>query len=91
MPPDTVWVEADLDSIDQVMENLIDNAVKYTFAENKLVTVVVEQFADHVQVVVEDKGDGIPGQDIPVFLNGFTEWIKPDVGDRAEAAWVWLS
>ena len=71
MPPDTVWVEADLDSIDQVRENWIDNAVKYTFAENKLVTVVVEQFADHVQVVVEDKGDGIPGQDIPRIFERF--------------------
>jgi signal transduction histidine kinase len=50
-----VW--GDPDKIDQVMGNLVENAVRHG---RGTVTIAISCFGDGLQVVVEDEGDGVP-------------------------------
>lgn len=54
----------------QVLENLLDNAVKYTPA-NAYISVVLEPRETEVQVYVRDNGPGIPAEDLPHLFERF--------------------
>jgi len=55
--PSMVW--GDQQSIEQVMTNLIDNAIHYTNSGGRI-EVAIEGQIDRVQVYVRDTGIGIP-------------------------------
>jgi PAS domain S-box-containing protein len=57
-------VEGDELRLDQVLQNLIQNAIKYS-PEGGLVVVEVEQRGDRAYVAVIDQGIGIPPQALP--------------------------
>jgi len=61
---------ADNSKIEQVLVNLINNAIKYN-KENGFVRIYSEQLADKLRVVVEDSGSGIPVKDIPRIFERF--------------------
>lgn len=63
-------VEADSTMIDRVLENLLDNAVKYTDAGG---TVTVRLTSDRHRVLVEvlDTGIGIREEDMPCVFDAF--------------------
>ncbi len=56
--------------ITQVMENLLENAVKYT-PQNAYISVVLEPREREVQVYVRDNGPGIPAEDLPHLFERF--------------------
>lgn len=60
----------DPDRIEQVITNLIDNAIRHT-AENGLVHVQVECRVDAFLVTVEDNGAGIAEADLPFVFERF--------------------
>jgi two-component system phosphate regulon sensor histidine kinase PhoR len=68
-PPD-VWVAADRDRLEQVLTNLIDNALKYTPSGGRI-DVRVTASADDVEVAVSDTGRGIPPEDVPHVFERF--------------------
>ncbi len=70
IPADLPKVWADADRIEQVLLNLLDNAVKYTPADGR-VTVVARAKASDVEFSVTDTGSGIPSQDIPRLTERF--------------------
>lgn len=79
LPP----VLVDVDQIEQVMRNLVHNAIKYT-AEGGCITVSASRQADMVEVSVRDTGVGIPEKDIPRI---FERFYKADrARQRNEAA-----
>jgi two-component system phosphate regulon sensor histidine kinase PhoR len=61
---------ADKSKIEQVLANLIDNAIKYN-KEKGLVRIYSEQLADKIKILVEDSGSGIPTKDIPRIFERF--------------------
>lgn len=61
---------ADADALDQVLVNLVDNAIKYTPAEGH-VAVVVKTQGGHARIQVVDDGPGIAAQHLPRIFERF--------------------
>jgi len=54
------WVEFDREHLHQVMWNLLRNAVRYARAEPRSVRIVLDGYADRVELSVLDNGPGVP-------------------------------
>jgi two-component system sensor histidine kinase KdpD len=59
LPPDLPVVIADRRRIEQVIVNLVENAAKYS-PGGTTITVSAAQVGDHVQIDIDDQGEGIP-------------------------------
>lgn len=70
MPLESVIVTANRDQIQQVLVNLIDNAVKYTLSGGRIV-VSMEVTPTQVTLLVQDTGIGILSQDVPRLFERF--------------------
>lgn len=57
------FVKADRDKIEQVLYNLIDNAVKFSSQESSI-RVTTEEKGNKVMIAVKDKGIGIPKESL---------------------------
>jgi len=68
-PPDFPEVYADRDKIEQVLTNLVENAVKYS--QDGTVAVRGEVAGDAVEVAVTDQGVGIPADQVPLIFTKF--------------------
>jgi signal transduction histidine kinase len=69
-----LWIEGDELRLEQVLHNLISNAVKYSPAGG-IVAVRVEQREASVCAIVEDQGIGIPASSVPQL---FTRFYRAD-------------
>lgn len=56
--------------LEQILVILLDNAIKYS-KDAKWIKCSVQKMDNFVQIEIEDKGIGIPKQDIPMVLNRF--------------------
>jgi PAS domain S-box-containing protein len=68
-PDDFPRVYADPDKIEQVLTNLVENAVKYSDGGEISVTGAVTE--DEVEVAVRDHGVGIPPDQLPLIFTKF--------------------
>ncbi|MDD5408744.1 MAG: ATP-binding protein, partial [Candidatus Omnitrophica bacterium] len=68
--PQGLEIFADKSKIEQVLVNLIDNAIKYN-KEKGFVRIYSEQLADKIKIIIEDSGPGIPAKDIPRIFERF--------------------
>jgi PAS domain S-box-containing protein len=69
-PPEEIYIEADQDSLYQVINALLNNAVRFT-DELGRVKVVVNNFVREVEILVSDTGIGIPEEDQPYIFQRF--------------------
>jgi signal transduction histidine kinase len=58
------------DKISRVLQNLVDNALRYTPA-NGAITISAMREGDDVHVIVRDTGSGIPAEDLPHVFDRF--------------------
>lgn len=81
VPDGELWMAADPDRLEQVLCNLLDNAVRYTPADGAIaVTVAADR--DHVVTEVRDTGCGIAASNIDkVFDRFFTTEPKGRTSD----------
>ncbi|KTD84456.1 sensor histidine kinase [Paenibacillus etheri] len=63
-------VTVDKDLFDQVWQNLINNAIKYTGQEGTI-HVEIEMSAQFVKVYIKDSGKGIPEEALPLIFDRF--------------------
>jgi signal transduction histidine kinase len=65
-----VWIEAQPQLLGQLLENLIENACKYS-DPGRMVEIKVTSARDRVALVVEDRGCGIAEADLPHIFEPF--------------------
>lgn len=70
----------DPDRIEQVLTNLIDNAIRHT-SENGTVSIKVEEKQNLLIVNVSDNGSGIPEEDLPFVFERFYKSDKSRTRD----------
>ncbi|MGD8456691.1 MAG: ATP-binding protein [Anaerolineales bacterium] len=60
----------DPDRLSQVLDNLLDNAIRHA-PEGSTITVTVEDQGDEIRCSVSDRGPGIPAQHLPFIFERF--------------------
>ena len=80
---ESIWIDADETRIEQVLGNLLGNAIKFTPADGRI-TVVVEVEGSEAVLRVEDTGAGIPPDLLPrifdLFVQGQTTLHRREAG-----------
>ncbi len=70
IPDELIMIPVEGILIEQVIVNLLDNAIKHT-PENTRVQVTVVRDASHIAFSVNDNGPGIPQQELPLVFDRF--------------------
>ncbi len=82
-------LEADPSKIEQVMNNLLENAIKYTAAGGRIGVRIssVEQAVDgkkreYVEIAVSDTGQGIPAAEMPYIFDKYKQFLTDTSSDK---------
>ena len=70
IPPNLPPVKADEKGFEQIILNLLDNAVKFT-PDGGTISITAQEEASNIKVAVSDTGIGIPMNDIPRIFERF--------------------
>ena len=66
----SIWVEIDTDKMTQVIDNILNNAIKYSPDGGKI-TVSMKTTDTQLIVSISDQGLGIPKKDLPLIFDRF--------------------
>ncbi|MGT2924351.1 cell wall metabolism sensor histidine kinase VicK [Streptococcus caviae] len=66
----SVWIEIDTDKMTQVVDNILNNAIKYSPDGGKI-TVSMKTTDTQVILSISDQGLGIPKKDLPLIFDRF--------------------
>ncbi|MDP4151878.1 MAG: DUF4118 domain-containing protein [Bacillota bacterium] len=77
VPDDLLIVPMDGTLIEQVIINLLENAIKHT-PENSMIELTVSKSGNSAVFQVSDSGKGISEQDLPYIFEGYTAKNNPD-------------
>ncbi|MEA4924106.1 MAG: ATP-binding protein [Syntrophomonadaceae bacterium] len=69
-PAQSIELVSDINSINQILTNLLDNAIKYSLDEGRI-EVKLEEMDDRVKISISDKGIGIPAKEINRIFERF--------------------
>jgi len=64
-----IWIQGDEDRLEQVLTNLVDNALRHTFSGG--VTIQIGAGEEDVVIRVIDTGEGISAEDLPFVFERF--------------------
>lgn len=81
-------IYVDREMWEKIVFNLLSNAFKFTFTGK--ITVRLQDFADHIELTVEDTGIGIPQNEIPLLFERFHR-VKEAQGRSFEGSGIGLS
>ncbi|MEM7034867.1 MAG: ATP-binding protein [Chloroflexota bacterium] len=71
-------IQADPIILQRVIENLLDNAIKYSPA-NEYITIRAIQVDDDIQISIADRGEGIPPEHRAIIFDRFTQLQDPKI------------
>lgn len=69
-PVNSIWVEIDTDKMTRVVDNILNNAIKYSPDGGKI-TVSMKTTDSQLIVSISDQGLGIPKKDLPLIFDRF--------------------
>ena len=69
-PIKSIWVEIDPDKMTQVLDNILNNAIKYSPDGGKI-TVSMKTTETQLIISISDEGLGIPKKDLPLIFDRF--------------------
>jgi signal transduction histidine kinase/streptogramin lyase len=79
---ETCLAEVDTDMIQEVFDNLISNAIKYSSPE-KTIWVSLSQKGEHIRFQVKDEGPGLSREDIKKIFGPFQRLSAKPTGEEA--------
>lgn len=65
-----ILINGDKDKIEQVIQNILSNAIKYT-PESGIISITTKVEEDYISIEIEDNGIGIPKEDLPRIFERF--------------------
>ncbi len=68
---ESLLVEADRKDLEQILINLLDNAIKYNREGGRVLISVARKGTQEVEVSIQDNGIGIPKEDLPRLFERF--------------------
>lgn len=82
-PPEPITARFDRDRIEQVLNNLISNAVKFS-RSGTTVTISAAATVDEIRIAVIDQGPGIPAEETARIFDEFTRGsARPTAGEHS--------
>ena len=78
LPPDAIWVHADVSRLEQVFSNLLINAAKYT-PDGGDIALTLERIGAHACIRFCDSGIGIPAEMMGQIFQLFTQVNAQDI------------
>lgn len=82
--PDKIMIKADKDRLNQVILNLLNNAINYTGDDNQVTLKVTESKKDYLVEVI-DTGKGIKEEDIPYIWD---KYYKKEVNKNHQREYI---
>lgn len=76
LPSEEVFIHGDKERIEQIFENVIDNAVKFNHEKGRI-AVFARVMNKDVEIIVSDTGVGIPKKDLPFIFQKFYKVSRP--------------
>ena len=70
-PAEPIYALADPEKLRRVLENIVSNAIKFSKPAGQ-VTITLKQVGEKAQILIQDKGIGIPAKLQPTIFNKFT-------------------
>ena len=82
VPPEPLKINGDVALIKVLMQNLVDNALKFSLSDSAPVQVSLRHAKDGVQIIIDDDGPGIPRDKAEKVFEPFVK-LNPARGHRA--------
>ena len=80
-PSKNNWIKADLQALERIMNNLIDNAFKYS-EKGSSITISTEQSANQLKVMIADTGSGVSDEDKVYIFDRFYRTASARASDN---------
>ena len=90
IPSDLPPARVDIALMERVLQNLIENALRFTPAEGRI-EITIDQIEDRLRVRVSDTGVGIAEEEIPHVFERFYRAGRRDVARTSEGAGLGLA
>ena len=81
LPDEPIWVNADPARLTQVFTNILNNAAKFSPA-GEAVELAATVVGEHVDVIVSDRGVGIPADKLEEIFEIFNQVKNPKTGQQ---------
>jgi signal transduction histidine kinase len=85
-----VWISADVGLIERALENVLDNALRYT-PEGGRIDIQLQPSDEWLQIVVRDTGPGIAANEVPQIFERFHRVNASDDGGERRGAGLGLA
>ncbi len=80
---DDAYIKVDRNYFNQVIENLVSNAIKFSHGETSIFVTITEH-SDNIRITVRDEGPGIPEDEMPRLFKKYQKLsTKPTAGEQS--------